>query len=244
MVPAPPFVSGRYADFLWMYGRARLEPSSVVIRDGDDDQRTFFASSSKYFITSSGMTMAYNQKRKAPYIMDCRRRFLPFSDSLRILGQSPKRAFTERYFPSHHCAWSKLWPMGCPRARIDSPCLDHLSPWITPLGARVGSLAKVPSRRPSLFCSFSFMAVASCHIWRHVFVSCSSPFRWIRVLSSANCEMRWRVLPILTPWMELRLGSLGLSRMLRVFWWIKRYRGSAMTRNSRGLRGQPWATPE
>ena len=58
MVPAPPCDSGRYADFLAMYGRVLAEPSSFVIILGLDDHSIFLASRSRYCIISWGISMA------------------------------------------------------------------------------------------------------------------------------------------------------------------------------------------
>ena len=69
--------------------------------------------------------------------------------------------FASLYFALNQSVLLMPFPMGCPRALVDSPRFGYLSFATTPLGALVGSLASAPRSCASLFVLFSFMLVAS-----------------------------------------------------------------------------------
>ena len=61
---------------------------------------------------------------------------------------------------------------------------------MTPSGALCLLLLSQPKSKPSLLDLFSLMAVARCQMLRQVWASCSSRGLKMRVLSSANWDMR------------------------------------------------------
>ena len=132
---------------------------------------------------------------------------------------------TSNIFWAHHAAVSMSFPIGQPSDTACSPSFTHF----TPSGIR--PCLYLPMASPSLFLTFSFIPVASHHLWSAMlaFFNCLQ-LRSARVVSSANCEMMTSMLPIMIP----RTPSC----------WMAMYSPWATSRNSSGDSGHPCATPD